>query len=138
MKTPPHNLAGAARDSSSLAGITAALWLVLAGPVFWWRGTAGLEGISCAALLCLIPGCLVFVLAALFAAPERPATQVMLPLAGTVLRLLFVLVGVLLVRGLRPELGLGEFLVWVVVFYFATLAAETRILLKKRESPSAS
>lgn len=138
MKAQPHNLADAVRDSSSLAGVTAVLWLVLAGPAFWWKGTAGLEAVSYAALLCLVPGCLVFVLSASIVAPGKPATQLMIPLLSTVLRLLFVLVGVLVIRELRPELGPWGFVAWVVVFYFATLAAETRILLKKPTSPRVS
>lgn len=138
MTAKTHNLSDAVRDGSSLAGISAVLWLVLAGPVFWWQGAAGLEGLSYAALLCLLPGCLVFLLTATFALPDRPATQVMLPLVGTVLRLVAVVGGVLGTRALRPELGFGGFLLWVIVFYFATLAAETRILLKKPASPPAS
>jgi hypothetical protein len=138
VKANEHNLATAFRGSSSLAGIAAALWLLLAGPVFWWKGTTGLEGLSYAALLCLIPGCLVLVLSASFVPSERPATQMMIPLVGTALRLVLVLVGVLAICELRPELGFGGFLVWVIVFYFAILAAETRILLKKPTSSSSA
>ena len=39
-----------------------------------------------------------------------------------------------LLRDLRPDLRLREFLVWVIVFYFALLAIETRFLLKSGES----
>jgi len=139
VKPQSHNLAEAWRDSSTLAGLTALLWLILAGPVFWWQGTAGLEGLSMAALLCLLPGCLVFLLGAWFSGSEKSATQLAIPLGSTVLRLIVVLAGVLLIRELRPDLGFTGFLLWVVVFYFATLAVETRVLLKKPAStPAAS
>ena len=134
MNAQSHNLASVVRNSSSLVGITAALWLVLAGPVFWWKGPLGLEGLSYAALLCLVPGCIVFLLSTSFVVREKPATELLLPLVATILRLLCVLMGVLLIRQYRPDLGFSGFLVWVIVFYFATLAAETWILLKKRES----
>ncbi|MFB3105679.1 MAG: hypothetical protein ACE1ZA_12270, partial [Pseudomonadales bacterium] len=51
--------------------------------------------------------------------------QVLIVLFGSTVRLLFVLAGVLIVRSVRPQLGVREFLIWIIVFYLATLLIET-------------
>lgn len=106
-----------------------ALWLILAGPAYALGGAAGLEGLTYSALLCLIPGCLVFSLASL---DVLAGMQAQLVLVGSLVRMLFVLMGTLALRTMRPELGLREFLIWLVVFYSATLLLETLLVLKKR------
>ena len=109
------------------AGVTV-LWLLLAGPAYWLAGTAGVEGLSIAALLCLLPGWLVFALGTLYGVANNQAATV---LSGTVLRLLFVLFGALAVRNLRPDLQFREFFVWLLVFYMATLLLETLLTAGK-------
>ena len=111
-----------------LGGVAALLWLFLAGPAWWLRGSAGLEGLTYGAVLCLLPGWLVFFLAARYRDAEFRAMSV---LAGTVIRLLVVLPGVMVVQSIRPHLRLWEFLVWVVIFYLAMLAAETWLLVRE-------
>ena len=119
------------RSAARLATVLAAMWLLFAGPAVWLAGSAALEGLSYAAVLCLLPGCLAFFIAAQFRSVESPNLHALVMLSGTVLRLLFVLGGVLAVRAIRAELGFTQFLVWVIVFYFASLAVETRFLLKQ-------
>jgi hypothetical protein len=110
-----------------LTAWTAVSWLLLSVPAYKWAGTLGLEGLSYAALLSLVPGWLVLSCVAL---TGNSRSQAMATLAGTVVRMLFVLLGVLVLRISRPDLGLKEFQGWVVAFYFITLFVETIFLVR--------
>ncbi len=105
-----------------LTTAVATLWLILAAPAYVIAGRGGLEGMSLAALLCLVPGWLVFYLGSRYRVAKM---QVLIVLFGSTVRLLFVLAGVLIVRSVRPQLGVREFLIWIIVFYLATLLIET-------------
>jgi hypothetical protein len=111
-----------------LTATTGAVWLLLAGPAYWTGGTDGLEGISFAALLCLVPGWLVFFLGWRYVVAN---TQAFVALLGTVLRLGFVIVGMVAVESFRPNLEFWNFRIWLVVFYFATLWTETWLLVRR-------
>jgi len=50
------------------------------------------------------------------------------------LRLLFVLVGAVVVRDLRPHLGFREFMIWLLVLYLATLLVETLLAVRMSAS----
>jgi len=115
-----------------LTAATAGLWLLLAGPAYFVAGTAGLEGLSIAALLCLIPGWIVLFLEAYVAGGNSPS---LLILSGTVLRLLFVLVGTLVMQSVHQHLQFREFTAWLLVFYLATLLVETLLVLKQVQPP---
>ena len=110
-----------------------ALWIVLFWPARMVGGAAGVEGLTFAALLCVVPGCAIFVLGSLFRTlGGQPQLMVM---AGMTLRLLAVLGGLLAVRSLRPDLGFRELTVWVVVFYLAMLLVETLLVTKLARRP---
>ena len=111
----------------AFAALTAGLWLLLIGPAYFLAATDGLIGVSIAAGLCLVPGLLVLALSTILSASGSPAGAI---LSGNVLRMLFVLVGSLVVRSFLPTLGIREFIVWLLVFYLATLLAETCFILK--------
>ncbi len=115
-----------------LIGLTLAFWIVLALPARWlgggdlailYSGTAG--------LLCLVPGILTLVVAGLNS--SQPNQQLTVVLAGTTLRLLFVLGGAfLLLLAVEPYRGSKAFGIWVLVFYLFTLALETVLVLANR------
>ena len=102
-------------------------WLLLAGPAYGLSQTRGLEGLSYAALMSLAPGWLVLWCVAL---ADDSQSRAMATLAGTVIRMVFVLAGVLAFRISRPDLGLKEFHVWVITFYFVSLIVETLLLVR--------
>ena len=116
----------ALRRSGLLTASATVLWLVLAGPAYGLAGTTGLEGLSYAALLCLVPGCLVFFAADWLGSNNQSVTF----LAGTGLRMLTVLIGALVVHEMRADLGLRQFFSWLVVFYSFTLVVETLLIVK--------
>lgn len=120
------------RRCGCLTASTVGLWVLLAWPAYRWSGFAGVEELSFAAGLCLIPGWLAFWLVSRYVAAK---SQSLAMLAGSVLRMFFVLAGVLLLRMQRDEIP-KSFLVWLVVFYLMTLAVETRLVLKNTASPT--
>jgi len=108
---------------------------VLTGPAWIIAGTTGLEGLSIAAGLCLVPGFVTFAIASRY---RQNHTQVaMVFLVGSTLRLLFVLVGMLVVRAIRPDLGFREFVIWLLAFYLTTLTTETLMMLKQKPASDA-
>jgi hypothetical protein len=109
----------------SLAAVC--LLLVLIGPAWFLAGREGLIGLSAAAVLCVIPGLIVFWIAAAYGAAGAEVPLVIL--GGGVLRMLFVLLGMLIAQTLDQRLGFREFVLWVLVFYLFLLAAETCLVL---------
>lgn len=120
----------AARRSGWLTAATALVWLVFAGLAYWLSGVVGFEGLSIAAMLSLVPGWLVFWGVAAVSRSSDQKNQSMAVLAATCVRLMFVLFGVLLMKSIRPDLGLREFHVWVIAFYGVSLMVETLLLVK--------
>ncbi len=120
----------AARRSGWLTASTALVWLILAGPAHWLSGVTGLEGLTIAALLSLVPGWLVFWGVAVVSGVPGQNGQPMAVLAATVVRLMFVLFGVLVMKSIRPDLGLREFHGWVIAFYSVLLMVETLLLVR--------
>jgi hypothetical protein len=101
-------------------------------PAWWLAGADGLEGLSYAALLCLVPGVLVFCLSARYRVAEIEFMVVVL--GGMFLRLVFVLGGMFAVQGLRPGLGFRAFVLWLLVFYMTALLVETLLVLREQQT----
>jgi hypothetical protein len=103
------------------------LCVVLVLPAWFIAGREGVIGLSAAAVLCVIPGLVVFWIAASFGAAGTEVPLVIL--GGTALRMVFVLLGMVIVQSLDPRLGFREFIVWLLVFYLVLLAVETCLVL---------
>lgn len=114
-----------------LTAVAAGLWLVFALPAYWLAGFDGLEGLAIAGLLCLVPGLLTLFLATLLPSGNDSNAMLTTVLGGTGLRMLFVLVGTMVVNSVRPQLGFRGFIVWLLAFYLAMLLAETLMVLKR-------
>lgn len=105
-----------------------ALWGVLSFPAYKIAGQRGLEGVTYAGLLCLIPGCLSLLLAGVFLNSGSPGSQGVLLSTG--LRLMTVGLAAVFMLSARPDLRFWQFHVWLVLFYCASLALETCFILK--------
>ena len=103
------------------------LWLLLAGPAYLVADVDGLEGLTYAGLLCLVPGWLLFFIAS--KSSDAGQQVAMTILGGMGLRMVFVLVGLVVVQSLRPELQFREFVVWLLAYYLATVALETKVVV---------
>jgi hypothetical protein len=118
-----------------LTACAAALWVVLAGPAYGLAGTLGLEGLTYSALLCWLPGCGLFFVIPFFEFAKNKAYAF---LAGSSLRMFVVLVATLFLHEIRADLGVKEFLSWLVVFYSVTLLVETLLIVKSPEANTTS
>ncbi|MBQ18874.1 MAG: hypothetical protein CMJ65_17340 [Planctomycetaceae bacterium] len=118
------------RQSALLVASLVGLWLVLALPARWVGGLAGIEGLTWAIGLCLLPGLMVLVVAGLV---PNLATGPQAILLSTSVRMLMVLAGVLVIRAARPELGFREFFAWLIISYLAALAIESYFLVRQRQ-----
>jgi hypothetical protein len=113
---------------------TAALWLVLLGPAWMIGGRDGLIGVSVAAVLCVVPGWIVFWLAAAYGAAGGQVPLVVL--GGMLLRMIFVFLGMVIVQSANHRLGFREFVVWLLAFYSVLLCVETFLVLPRTDSAS--
>jgi len=116
-----------------LAALAITLWGLLLFPAYRLGGGDGVEGLTLAALLCLVPGWLVFVFSTRFSTDNARLPFVVI--GGSVLRIVFVLMGMFAIRHVREDLQFHEFILWLLVFYMGMLAAETGLMLKLRVEP---
>ena len=121
--------------SRVLTASTIVLWVILAGPAYWLANTLGLEGVTYSALLCWLPGCVLFMAIPFFEFAKNTAFAF---LAGSSLRMFVVLLGTLVIHQARAHLGLKEFLSWLVVFYSVTLLVETLLIVKSPGADTSS
>lgn len=120
----------ATRQAGLLLLVAISMWVVCSGPAYWLRGSLALEGLAYAGVLCLIPGLFVVYVTSRFSGGGSPSTGVLL---GTGLRMAFVLIGMVIIRNLRPEMGHYEFQLWLVLDYLAFLVVETVIIVKSTD-----
>ncbi|GAB4143770.1 MAG: hypothetical protein Tsb009_15090 [Planctomycetaceae bacterium] len=113
--------------SAQFVAAVLGLWLLLAAPAYLVARADGLEGLVYAAFLCLVPGLIVLAIAS--RAKDAGKQAMISILGGMVLRLLFVVAGIMVVKSYRPWWGMKEFVLWVLVFYLATVAIETKMVV---------
>lgn len=104
-----------------------AVTLLLLFPVSNRFGTAGVEGLLAAAAICLAPGCIVLLIPVLM---RRSSVVGLAALAAGLLRMLFVLAGLLAVMTLRPDIPPMVFGACVVVLYLVSLCIETWLVVR--------
>lgn len=104
-----------------------AVTLLLLFPVSNRFGTAGVEGLLAAAAICLAPGCIVLLIPVLM---QRSSVVGLAALAAGLLRMLFVLAGLLAVMTLRPDIPPMVFGACVVVLYLVSLCIETWLVVR--------
>jgi hypothetical protein len=112
----------------------AVLWLALLAPAWFVAGREGLIGLTLAAILCLVPGWIVFWIAASYGTAGTEVPLVIL--GGMALRMMFVLLGMLIVQSSNTHLGFREFTIWLLVFYLSLLSLETCLVLLRSTSRS--
>ena len=106
----------------------AAAWLVLVGIANWWTGLSGVIGISWAAILCLVPGWLAFLVGARYFGSNSQGVAFLL---GMGVRLVTVALAAVFLIDTRPEFTLKSFVVWLLLFYLWALVLETRLAVQQ-------
>lgn len=119
----------ALQNCGVFTGSVLALGALLAGPAYWLASVRGLEGVAYSALLCWLPGCVMFL--GIVGLIENQGFAFLI---GTGLRMMTVLLGALVIHQTRTDLGLREFFSWLIVFYSVTLLVETLLLVGVRSS----
>jgi hypothetical protein len=112
-------------------GAALVFWVVLSYPTLRLGGSEALAYSAVAAGLCLVPTVVSMILAE-WAVGRAPGNALWMLLGGTGIRMAVVL-GVGLVVSARavpgiPEINVGAFWLWILVFYLFTLALEVTLL----------
>ena len=127
--------------SSRSGGLKSAFWLTFYLAVAWvlcfWparalRGSAGVWWMSLAAIAVLVPGWIVVFLSGIAILRNDLAAA----LIQTMIRLFAVAGTAVIVRILRPELGIVDFFGWLIGFYLLALAIEVALLRSRPPSVS--
>ena len=127
--------------SSRSGGLKSAFWLTFYLAVAWvlcfWparalRGSAGVWWMSLAAIAVLVPGWIVVFLSGIAILRNDLAAALM----QTMIRLFTVAGTAVIVRILRPELGIVDFFGWLIGFYLLALAIEVALLQSRPPSVS--
>lgn len=103
----------------------AIVWLLAIVPAWKFFGQDGLVAVSISAVVCLVPGCLVFWLTS---GEQRGAAQIRAVAAGTLLRMFSAGAGGWVmhqVLGFPPH----NYLIWLGLCYATGLAVETGLIL---------
>lgn len=113
-----------------LALVLGGLWVLAVFPARHFFGAAGVVASSVSAASCLFAGWLTFWLALRLSRPRMQAFGV---LGGTIVRGVFAFVAAFFMQFL---LGIPyeNYLIWLGLFYLASLAAETALLLGPNSS----
>ena len=111
-----------------LLAIALAALLVLSPVAMLIAGQDGLQGLAVSAGLCIVPGLLTVWLAS---SVKDPVAKVWLTVGGMLVRMCVVLIAALAFYKVRPDWGLPEFYIWLIVFYNVLLFAETWLLLPR-------
>jgi hypothetical protein len=110
---------------SLLLAVCLAVFLVVAPIAVWRLGESGVAVAFTAALCCLLPGCLLFVL---WNSGLSSSLQLPLVLLGMVIRVGCCFLGVVVTRAMW-DVPADAVLLVAVVFYSATLACETWLMM---------
>ena len=104
--------------------------VLLALPAYGISGLDGMFGLMLAALVCLIPGWLVFAIHSRYGTAAPTAAL----LGGMLGRMFVTLIGAISIMETWPELGMLSFGLWLGVFYMLSLLIETKLLLTSPSS----
>lgn len=122
------NTASPLQQCGRLLAIALAALLVLSPLAMLVAGQDGLQGLAVSAGLCVLPGLLTVWLAS---SVNDPVAKVWLTVGGMLVRMCVVLIAALAFYKVRPDWGLPEFYIWLIVFYNVLLFAETWLLLPR-------
>lgn len=120
----PRSVGGRIALLTAVALVVALVATPIANSIF---GRSGILAVGIACVSCLLPGCVLFVLARRW---THGSAQLNLMLGGMALRgVCCVLAG--LAMEFPLEIPRDNYLIWLCVFYFPMLACETSLILQK-------
>ncbi|QDU78747.1 hypothetical protein Pla110_04510 [Polystyrenella longa] len=134
MNHPPERPTPRGYSITRLTLGTTALAVLLSVPAYYLAGTKGLEGLTFAAFLCLVPGWLVFLIYKRYGDSTKVAIHFLI---GSSIRMACALIGFLYMEMTNRYSSPSEFVVWLVLLFLFTLVIETRetiLVLRAGES----
>jgi hypothetical protein len=126
-------------ESSQTGALKSGFWLTMIIVVGWavcfWparllRGQSGVWWMSLAAIAALVPGWIVVFLSGL----AILRNDMLAMLIQTMVRLFAVAATAIVVRTVRPDLGIVDFFGWLIGFYLLALAYEAWLLKRRAAS----
>tara|TARA_R110002095_G_scaffold78106_3_gene67208 strand:+ start:3431 stop:3817 length:387 start_codon:yes stop_codon:yes gene_type:complete len=108
---------------SALLGV----FLVLCVPAYLTAGVTSVEGLAYSSLLCLVPGLIILLMSGYFFREAPPASVMAV---STLTRILIAGIGALIILNIRPDFGLANFSIWLLICYFASLLVETLLIIR--------
>jgi hypothetical protein len=127
MQSTPNTTETPFKQCGILTAVLLGLFAVLYVPAQRLVGPEAVEGLTYATLLCLIPGLILFPVVGFL---QREASPVAVMGISTMLRLMTVGIGALVILKLKADFGFPEFLIWLLICYFASLLVETLLLVR--------
>jgi len=131
MQSPPNtSTRNPLKQCSILAVSLLGLYALLCVPAYMIVGIRAVEGLTYAVALCLVPGILVFLISGFV---YRDAAPVAVMGVSTLVRLMIVGIGTLVIIKLRADFGSAQFLnflIWLLICYFASLLVETLLIIR--------
>ena len=107
-----------------------ALWLLAFMPAFWVAGWRGVSGSAAAAAVCGVPGLVTLVLYHWSSQKRSDRWRIAGILSGTIVRLVVVMGAGAILHATVDGFDLRGFLIWLMLFYLASLTAEVFLLVR--------
>lgn len=126
-----QNKVSVLRPALTLTLIIAMAWAVCFWPARTLNGQSGVLWMSIAAICCLVPGWIVVFLSGL----AIFSTDLAALMVQSMIRLGSVGGAAVIVRKLKPELGISEFFGWLIGFYLLSLTVEVWMLRRMKITP---
>ena len=111
-----------------------ALWLLTCGPAFWIAGWRGVYGSAAAATVCGVPGLATLVLYHWSCQKRSDRWRIAAILGGTIVRMVVVMGAGAILHATMEGFDLLGFLIWLMLFYLASLTAEVLLLVRGEKS----
>lgn len=108
-----------------LTAVTGVAWLLMLGPAAFFFGVVGIQSLTFAALVCLVPGLLVFCVLGILPVADM---QSWVMIAGGPIRIGCAIGGAWIALSLAGW-PITQFLLWLGLFYAATLVIEVWLLM---------
>tara|TARA_R110002111_G_scaffold153375_1_gene220197 strand:+ start:166793 stop:167179 length:387 start_codon:yes stop_codon:yes gene_type:complete len=125
--TPQTSAKNPIKQCSILAAALFGLFAILCYPAYLTVGMRAVEGLGYSTILCLVPGMIVFLISGYL---YRETAPVSVMAVSTLVRLMVVGIGTLVILKLRADFGLTDFLIWLLICYFASLLVETLLIIR--------
>ena len=123
-----------ARKILAFSTLLFAMWLLTCMPAFWVAGWRGVCGSAAAAAVCGVPALVTLVLYHWSSQKRSDRWRIAGILGGTIVRMVVVMGAGATLHATVDGFDLRGFLIWLMLFYLASLTAEVLLLIRSEKS----